>query len=517
MKKKLLPLAMLAGLAGAVGTAQAAHLNSDGLGQVLIYPYYTTLNGQHTDIHLVNTTNETKAVKIRFLEGQNSKEVLDFHIYLSAYDHFSGVVTATGEGEDRVALFRTGDTTCTVPALSAEGQPFSNYAYKAVYSPNPGGSHLPQILEQGDAGIDSLSRTLEGYIEVIEMGVLGTESASGQVTEVNGNTAAGSFRPATAAKHVLKDGKPVPNNCNVLVDAWSTGVTGGGQWLTSAADGVRAGTGGLYGFASVFNVSEGTSVTYSATAIADFNTTDLLHFEPGNVDPSLVNVSPIANVINGNEVVSTGFTNRVDAVSALLTRDTLKNDYVTDEGLNAETDWVITFPTKRFYVEETVLADRKPFTSEFTANLACEHIDLVQYDREEQTKTTAGRPQFSPAPVVVNDWVLCSEVNVLSFGANSNVLSSSLRYGYPVSFKNGWASINLANPGSGSGKNARNVAGIGLDDTGNPVTPGRTDTYHGLPVAGFGVIKYKNGTLANGVLSNYTGVVDHKYTRRITN
>ena len=73
MKKKLLPLAMLAGLAGAVGTAQAAYLNPEGLGQALIYPYFNTLNGQHTDIHLVNTTNQTKAVKLRFLEGQNSR------------------------------------------------------------------------------------------------------------------------------------------------------------------------------------------------------------------------------------------------------------------------------------------------------------------------------------------------------------------------------------------------------------------------------------------------------------
>ena len=44
MNRKNLTAAVLAGLAGAAGlagTAQAVNLNPDGLGQLLIYPYYT--------------------------------------------------------------------------------------------------------------------------------------------------------------------------------------------------------------------------------------------------------------------------------------------------------------------------------------------------------------------------------------------------------------------------------------------------------------------------------------------
>ena len=42
-KKKSLHVAVLAGLGalGAAGTANAVHINPDGEGQVLIYPYYT--------------------------------------------------------------------------------------------------------------------------------------------------------------------------------------------------------------------------------------------------------------------------------------------------------------------------------------------------------------------------------------------------------------------------------------------------------------------------------------------
>jgi len=91
MKKKLLMTAMVAALGG-VGTAQAVHVNSDGHGQVLIYPYYTVQNGFDSYINLVNTTNKVKAVKVRFLEGKNSQEVLDFNLYLSPHDEWAGVI-----------------------------------------------------------------------------------------------------------------------------------------------------------------------------------------------------------------------------------------------------------------------------------------------------------------------------------------------------------------------------------------------------------------------------------------
>ena len=80
MNRKNLTAAVLAGLAGAAGiagTAQAVNLNPDGLGQVLIYPYYTSNAGNATILSVVNTTDNAKAVKVRFNEGFNSREVLD--------------------------------------------------------------------------------------------------------------------------------------------------------------------------------------------------------------------------------------------------------------------------------------------------------------------------------------------------------------------------------------------------------------------------------------------------------
>jgi len=91
--------AALAGVSalGVTGAAQAVNLNPDGLGQVLIYPYYTTRadaggNAYTSLLSVVNTTSSAKAVKVRFLEGKNSREVLDFNLFLSKHDVWTAAI-----------------------------------------------------------------------------------------------------------------------------------------------------------------------------------------------------------------------------------------------------------------------------------------------------------------------------------------------------------------------------------------------------------------------------------------
>jgi len=117
MNRKNLTAAVLAGLAGAagiVGSAQAVNVNPDGLGQVLLYPYYTTNGGNQTILSVVNTSDYAKAVKVRFVEGQNSREVLDFNLYMSAYDVWTAAIAKNADG---VPTMYTADTSCTVPYI----------------------------------------------------------------------------------------------------------------------------------------------------------------------------------------------------------------------------------------------------------------------------------------------------------------------------------------------------------------------------------------------------------------
>ena len=72
MKRNSLTTAVVAGIAGVAGfagLANAVDLNPDGLGQVLIYPYYTVNKNQDSLFTVVNTTGIGKAVKVRFLES----------------------------------------------------------------------------------------------------------------------------------------------------------------------------------------------------------------------------------------------------------------------------------------------------------------------------------------------------------------------------------------------------------------------------------------------------------------
>ena len=82
MKKKILSAAVMAAALGA-GSAQAANLSSDGTGQVLLFPYYTVQGNNETLLTIVNTTDKGKAVKVRFREAFNSREVLGFNLYLA--------------------------------------------------------------------------------------------------------------------------------------------------------------------------------------------------------------------------------------------------------------------------------------------------------------------------------------------------------------------------------------------------------------------------------------------------
>ena len=500
-KTKVAYSAVLATLSLAAGTAQAAYLSEQGTGQVLLYPYYTVQGGMDTYVSVTNTTSRGKAVKVRFIEGRGSWEVLDFNLYLSAYDVWNAAVTAVDAADaNSAAKIVTGDNSCTSPMIPAGGQAFRNGAYI-------GKTKVGQ--DQLSTDLTGLARTREGYVEIIEMGV------TDNTTKVNGTNP---LMPLTFEESITHStsganaGKPA--DC-----AWVNAQFGtlAGNALAPNTLRTTTRTGGLIGTGTLISVKDGLDYTYDPVAIEDFNSisTVNLHFIPGSTSPSLADAEPTSVVIDGTgsgrRMIVTDWSAatpyvRNDPISAVLQRSAVYNEYTVNTNLAAATDWVVTFPTKRAYVGNSDANTARPFTkgspygvvpSQYTEVWkACEPISLEIWDREELKKQ--GSVDFSPAPVTGN--ALCYEANVLSFGGKNVLGSVNLKNNIADVFQDGWARLTFAN----------NQAMTGPDFD----APYTERTYYGLPTIGFAVQKYVNGTF-NGSVGNYGGSFIHKYARTV--
>ena len=189
----------------------------------------------------------------------------------------------------------------------------------------------------------------------------------------------------------------------------------------------------------------------------------------------------------------------------------IANDFLTDSGLGANTDWIVTFPTKRFYVDagRYARAPSDPFVEAFYAGQSRLTFGIASYDREELPAPHVTCGSGCPA-VPIND--LPYEVNVFGFidnapaGTPSGVLGSRLSSFYQYltggtrSSDTGWAAIDLFSSDGG------HILPRGTLSTGEAVT------IHGLPAIGFMVYNVVNADAQPGVLGNYGGVFAHRST-----
>jgi hypothetical protein len=468
--------AALAGVSalGVTGAAQAVNLNPDGLGQVLIYPYYTTRadaggNAYTSLLSVVNTTSSAKAVKVRFLEGKNSREVLDFNLFLSKHDVWTAAILPSTTGG---ALVGTLDKSCTLPPIPAGGQSFVNFAYTGSNS---------------DQGGTSLDRTKEGYVEIIEMATFTTSSTTSQIVT-----------------HV--GGVPGQNGyvCDDLTDA-------------QAASDATSVQGGIFGGMTLINVNQGTDFTEDAVALDNYVQNGAnIYSSPASIQPDLQQAfPPVSQVLANSAVYTSSWTfGTADPVSAVLMHSNVMNEFVLDAGTKSGTDWVVTFPTKRYYVNVGTGNAPKLFQRNFNqTDGSCDDVSLNIYDREERTTSTP--VGFSPPPPTQTNSI-CWEANVVTFN-NSNVLASVNTANIPTTFQNGW--LNMGFPTGITGALATvheliNTTNTLITDIGSSTSSGNTVTYIGLPVVGFAVQTFSNGTLSVGgvnVLSNYGGNFVHKY------
>lgn len=439
--------------------AGAVALNPNGIGQVLLYPYYTVNKGQDTLITVVNADRSASSiVKLRFNEGLNGRPVLELDLFLGRGDVWTAAITASGA--DRAKLV-TGDTSCTIPAVPAEGLEFT--------TANFDGRGMP-----ADAWPNSFARTREGSIEMISSATIRADApAEREINRADG------ARPDCAR---LRASLPGPDDL-----FFGSGISGSG---------------------AIVNVLEGTFFSYTPEAIAGFSNESLYTPASGPLQPSLAQPwtqpGPVfSNLWSGQQIT---YPTRIDAVSAVLMSSELDNEYLVARDLGAATDWIVTFPTKAFYTDPVHTGSggpRAPFVEPLVDGRSTSKANRLLFDRDQ------GRPSAQGAALT-----LPYQVNALSFRADvaesgaSGVLGSNLATTIPAYGAAGWMALDLDPQSDPSVRHALTTGTyIGpIVTTGAENSP--VDLY-GLPAVGFMAYNIINANAQPGKLANYSGAFRH--------
>jgi len=297
------------------------------------------------------------------------------------------------------------------------------------------------------------------------------------------------------------------------------------------------------GTGTLINVTSGRDTMYNANAFGAWVVGATAYSDIGNDAPNFSNTLPAQSIVVSNPNTTTVVPNVYistwadsltpglglagsKAASATMMHADVLNEYILDAATKSDTDWVLTFPTKRLFVNTfTAIA---PFSAPVTASGACEVIDLTFFNREEASAAAAGA-NFSPLPPGAAANSLCWESTVLSFRNGSTNAPSSpavpslvlgsanvTTVGVTNTFQNGWAAVHFSGPNA-SAVGLVSVAGA-LGSTTISLTTGLgtagAQTFHGLPVVGFMIRTFNNGTLTCGTATcqgNYGGSVSHGF------
>lgn len=317
MKRSILgaavALSLLAGPAGAAVT-----LNSEGLGQGLLFPFFTTQNGQTTLLNVLNQSSDGKALKVRILEGYASAETLTFNLYLPPYGRWSAALALPQPGEHVAALIGGGVQGCSIPQL-ATSEALRTFAF------------------DGDGGPQTPARTQRGYVEIVEMGTLAPDLTS---------SVFGAIEPAWAGV------KPA---CDLLLNR----MQAGGTWDLAPNADLSAPSGGLRGDAVLLDSAEGTSFGYPALAFEGLSSVPRQYKLQGQgadvLGPRLVDI-PVGpegdirvSLDDGDDSQASlryGPSQGHDAVAALLASNSAQGVYNIHPDVAARSEWVFSFPTR---------------------------------------------------------------------------------------------------------------------------------------------------------------------------
>jgi hypothetical protein len=217
--------------------------------------------------------------------------------------------------------------------------------------------------------------------------------------------------------------------------------------------------------------------------------------------------------------MSLTYARAIDAVSAVFMAGSIVNEYWSETGLGEASEWVVTYPTRRFYVDPYYVGNTAPAQPPFYSVFGIDQfyqtaqsysgIDLSYYDREgvgvfhfygRCTVTVCPAFQYTglgwETQIVTFNQASAGPLYVFTPDPPSQVLASDrVALNINTGSENGWVELYLSVfPRS----NRLPAASDGTVLLGQPVT-------------GFLSTRFVNGNVNGaGVLANYTATYRHR-------
>jgi hypothetical protein len=438
---------------------QAMQLDPDGQGEILIYPYFSAQDSEGNDFNtylsVVNSSPDAKALRVRFREGRNGHELMSFNLLLEPQGTWTAVVVPRTGG----AGFITTDLSCTAP-VPVSSVPFSANEYTGAFDDG--------------LGFDA-ARQREGYVEIFEMA-----SFSGSA--------------AMSCEQFRSSALPVT---------------------------LQRPSGGLSGTLTLINVQSGLDFTVNATAISDAATGHYFR-APGDPYPdyNAAEIAPVATFFVGDDhLYRTTWVSPVQALNATLMVQAVMNEVILDRGTASGTDFVLTMPTRR------MAGNAPPFHAfpEGSRDLTF-GIDFNDREKRRLSIFSGTCPFLCPPGFEQAHMALRFATNVVGFRTTSEHSTGAPGVSDVLGSRNAWL--------VGMHTDAQNGAvSLALDSVpleapfphlhhriypNDGTSVDARPSYWGLPVIGFMVRTFRNGTLSCGsgaCQGNYGGAFPHKYKR----
>jgi len=403
MKKSILASSIAAAVfgLGASGAHAVISVNTSGVGDILLVPYFSAQAENATLLSITNTdTVNGKAVKVRFRGAANSDDVLDFQVFLSPTDIWTANVA---KGADGRAVLTTSDKSCTKPNVIS------------------GTSFLTGRLNPTLTGDALASGTREGYIEILGMADIPPNNVVGggagnftgllQTSSTDSKVVAGTAKTTDnplffATKHVKGEAPPCSGTAWTGLDTAELGLTNAAAG-TGPALGLIPSTGKLMADWTIVNtvnaaawggqaialssdVTEANRVIANSAVLINYVSQTAVAVSTTNAalwsaDPLFLNANaatlaynPVAQTLgapvgaaavvtpgqydlpdlstsfdrgtSGGRTAANAAIQVTEITNALASRAAIINEFAVESSISGSTDWVFSMPTRRYSI-----------------------------------------------------------------------------------------------------------------------------------------------------------------------